>query len=167
MGKKILIISGFIAIFALAVLLASYLLLKKQPSTVVQEQKIPAEEVVKTDEMHVYSIENLVADCFADDKIFCAVERTVKCTLAPELASCDKEFVPGFILGQTGDTERPTQISFKITKIKPIPDSSDISVYTESDCDALWFGLCKGTVIYSLNQKKNGEWGVTDMFALE
>jgi hypothetical protein len=56
--------------------------------------------------------------------------------------------------------------SFSITKIKPIPDTRDISVYTKSQCDASWFGLCQGTVIYSLSAK-DGVWKVSNVYALE
>ena len=108
----------------------------------------------------------MAAGCRAEDKIFCAIEQVIKCTMAPELEGCDKEYVPGFVLGKAEETPRPRHISFEITKIKPIPGSSDISVYTKSDCDAVWFGLCKGTVIYSLTQK-DGRWAVTNIYALE
>ena len=63
----------------------------------------------------------LLAGCQSEDKIFCAIEQTVKCTMVPDFAGCNKDFVPGFVIGKTDDTPRPTQISFEITKIKPIP----------------------------------------------
>lgn len=168
MAKKIIILCGFIAIFALSAVMIFHMQ-KKAGSAEVQERQEIADSTHSaetSDAMHEYSVTDLSNVCQENDKIFCAVERTVKCTMAPEMEGCDKNSVPSFVLGKTDEAERPTHISFKIVKIKPIPESSDISVYTESDCDALWFGLCKGTVVYSLSSTEDG-WRVNNIFALE
>lgn len=168
MLKKVAIILMFIAIFAIAAVMMFYM----QKKAETESQGVPAHEalpVVKeeADEpFYVYKADSLVEDCALKDRIFCAVERVVKCTINPDMKACNKDDVPGFVLGQTEDVERPSEISFKIVKIKPIPESSDISVYTKSDCNALWFGLCKGTVVYSLTTD-GLEWHVTNIFALE
>lgn len=168
MLKKITIIALFILFFAAMALYGRKLVLPEMPKdeTVVSVANKTEEVSFKTDEKHVYTSGDLQTECASEDKIFCAVERTVKCTMVPELDGCDKSVVPSFVLGKTEEVERPTEISFKVIKIKPIADSSDISVYTKSDCNALWFGLCKGTVVYSLTPKDN-EWAVTNIFALE
>jgi len=166
MLKKTFTILGFIIIFALAVSLIFYM---QNKATMSETQTAVADSISETaeaDAIHTYKAENLPAECQSDSDIFCAIERTVKCTINPELNNCDKKFVPPFVVGKAIDTERPTEISFRITKIKPLPESDNISVYTQSDCNALWFGLCKGTVVYSLTTKNN-EWAVTNIFALE
>jgi hypothetical protein len=50
--------------------------------------------------------------------------------------------------------------------MKSVPESEDIVVYTKSECIGSWFGLCQGTVIYSLTTR-NGLWEVNNIFALE
>jgi len=168
MFKRVALVAGFILIFALAAAGIFYM----QAKHVAVKEQAQAEAVQKTadlkaEDMHAYKADGLADGCSSDDKIFCAIERTVKCTMKPDLADCQGELVPAFVLGKTDDAERPTEISFKLTKIKPIPDSTDVSVYTESDCNAMWFGLCKGTVVYTLSFKGNDEWAVTNIYALE
>lgn len=168
MLKKVAIILMFIAIFALA-LWAMFCMQKKTevvPQDVKQETAFPVTSDATDEPTYVYKREHLEENCALDDKIFCAVERVVKCTINPDMNICNKDVVPAFVLGQTEDVERPSEISFKIVKIKPIPESSDLSVYTKSDCNALWFGLCKGTVVYSL-AASDENWQVTNIFALE
>ncbi len=162
--KKILILCLFTAFFAAALFLVYKMRGVSAPS--IETAVINGEKKITGDAVHTYRAEDVKSGCSAEDGIFCAVERTVKCTLAPELDGCDAGNVPAFVLGKSGEVQRPTEISFSITKLKPVPESSDISVYTNSDCDAVWFGLCKGTVIYSLTQK-DGQWAVTNIYALE
>lgn len=169
MLKKAVIILMFIALFALGAI-AMFYMQKKATSESVEATEVTVatkEKQEAADEpVYTYKADNLSEKCAVDDKIFCAVERTVKCTINPDMSICNKNYVPNFVLGQTNDVERPKEISFKIVKIKPIPESSDISVYTQSDCDTLWFGLCKGTVVYSLTSAHD-EWQVMNIFALE
>jgi len=170
MLKKAVIILMFIALFALGAI-AMFYMQKKATSESVEATEVTVATKEKQQEtadepVYTYKADNLSEKCAVDDKIFCAVERTVKCTINPDMSICNKNYVPNFVLGQTNDVERPKEISFKIVKIKPIPESSDISVYTQSDCDTLWFGLCKGTVVYSLTSAHD-EWQVTNIFALE
>ena len=168
MFKKIIIISLFILFFAGMAFYGYRLITPKSSAenvTVADVQKVE-KPVVSFDGVHSYNSEDLQTECSSEDKIFCAIERTVKCTIEPSLSVCDKAFVPGFVLGNVEGVDRPTEISFKLAKIKPVTGSTDLSVYTESDCDALWFGLCKGTVVYSLTPHGD-EWSVTNIFALE
>ncbi|MBO5037930.1 MAG: hypothetical protein J6C85_00525 [Alphaproteobacteria bacterium] len=157
MNKRILITFGFVLVFALGAYGLFYI--EGRPEPVLDEQHF-------NEEVHTYKADDLNSGCAGEDKIFCAIERTVKCTMAPEFEGCDKKYVPSFVLGKTKDVVRPTEMSFKIIKIKPIIGEKDIAVYTQSDCDTMWFGLCKGTVVYSLSPKGDG-WAVTNIYALE
>lgn len=169
MLKKILIMLLFIAVFGAAAWFGYSLITPKSETTAAANAVTVAQpEAADFETMHVYTSGDLVAACTAEDKVFCAIERTVKCTIEPTLDYCTKEFVPNFVFGQTDDVERPSEISFKLTKIKPIAGSDVLSVYTESDCNAMWFGLCKGTVVYSLRPQGNdGAWRVENIYALE
>lgn len=163
MLKRVLIIVMFIVVFCCACLVLYKFRGNSNPNL---EQVSGATNVeMISDSVHSYNVSDVKIGCEATDKIFCAIEKTVKCTLAPELDGC-KEGVPSFVIGKTDANVRPTEISFEITKIKPISGSDDISVYTKSDCNASWFGLCKGTVIYSL-ANKDGNWIVNNIYALE
>lgn len=170
MLKRIAIVSGFIVFFAAMAVILFHLKGKNgvEDGAPVVAQNSEIQNVIKTDEMHVYNADNLTEACAADDGVFCAVEKVVKCTMKPDMNGCHKKVVPAFVIADAEDTERPTEMSFKIVKIKPIPESQDISVYTESDCNAMWFGLCKGTVVYSLTPADDANgWRVNNIFALE
>lgn len=164
MIKRVLIVGGFV-VFSLLCVAGIYVMKgDKNPEIVpiIVENKVK----MVSDSLHSYKRGELNNKCEADDQIFCAIEKAVKCTLEPELEECDKSSVPSFVLGSVEDDVRPTEISFSITKIKPIPESVDVAVYTKSDCNGSWFGLCSGTVIYSLTPK-DGYWAVTNVYALE
>ena len=164
MLKRMLIVGGF-TIMCGAALYALYAM-KGQEAPVLENAADVTVAQSVSDSVHSYALDELKEECAAEDGIFCAIEQVVKCTIKPDFAGCDKEYVPGFVLGKIEEAPRPTEISFAITKIKPIPGGGDISVYTTSDCDATWFGLCKGTVIYSLT-RKGDRWAVTNISARE
>ena len=169
MLKKVLIILGFITVFVFGIWCMTALQKRVLPEEVVVAEVNQNEsnlEAYEDQKVYRYRAEDLQSDCLIDDEVFCAVERTVKCTISPELEACDVAYVPSFVLGKSDDVERPTEISFKIIKIKPIAESTDVSVYTESECNAKWFGLCQGTVVYSLSMKGE-QWAVTNIFAME
>ena len=115
MFKKIVTIIGFILIFALATALIFYMQNKMTASESETTVADITSEPNSADLVHYYNTENLEQDCQSDSEVFCAVERTVKCTINPELEICNKKFVPAFVLGKAEDTERPTKISFQIT----------------------------------------------------
>ena len=162
--RRVVIVLLFLLVFAGACL-AIYKLKGKNVPELEAVSQVKAVEKV-SDSVHSYSAQDIKSGCEAEDKIFCAIERTVKCTLAPELDGCVADVVPSFVIGKVEKEIRPTEISFEITKIKPITGTNDISVYTKSDCNASWFGLCKGNVIYSLSNK-DGNWVVNNIYALE
>ncbi len=164
MLKRVLIVGGFtvmcvVALYALCVM-------KGHSTSVLEKAADIAVAQNVSDSVHSYAFDGLKEECATQDGIFCAIEQVVKCTIKPDFAGCDREYVPGFVLGKIEEAQRPTEISFAVTKIKPIPGGNDISVYTTSDCDAIWFGLCKGTVIYSLT-RKGERWAVTNIYARE
>lgn len=164
MAKRAFIVALFVTFFAV---LLWWLFVMKRADAPQMEQPEKITEVRQiSDSLHSYNAADISSACSAEDKIFCAIELAVKCTLVPELDGCSTDVVPGFVLGQVDNEVRPRQLSFEITKIKPLPESTDIAVYTKSDCDASWFGLCKGTVIYSLSQLGDG-WRVVNIYALE
>lgn len=162
--KKIVILGLFTAFFAAMLYVVFYM--RGETTPVLNDGVSTMTEKVVSDSVHTYRVDDVTSGCGVEDGIFCAVEKTVKCTLAPELVGCDDGSVPAFVTGKSEEVQRPNEISFAITKLKPIPGGNDLSVYTQSDCDAIWFGLCKGTVIYSLSSK-NGQWVVTNIYALE
>ena len=164
MKKKIFIICGFISLFAVVFLI---MLSMKRTAELRNTTTEKVAVVSKTDDLQVYKAEALTSACRMEDKIYCAIEKVIKCTMNPNLEGCTKEVVPSFVLDMTDETDRPKNIAFKIEKIKRNSSSANISVYTKSDCDAQWFGLCKGTVIYSLQPYSDGEWAVTNVYALE
>lgn len=161
--RRVVILGGFIGIFALA--LYGVFVMRGKSAPVI-EQSVITEQKIISDSLHSYTAADVKSGCSAEDKIFCAVEKAVKCTLAPEIDGCNKESVPGFVLSKPDVTERPTEMSFAITKIKPMTGSSEIYVYTTSTCNSVWFGLCEGTVVYALTPAA-GEWAVTNIYALE
>lgn len=162
--RRVVIVLLFLLVFAGACLAIYKLKGKSVPELEAVSQVKTVEKV--SDSVHSYSVQDIKSGCDAEDMIFCAIERTVKCTLAPELDGCVADVVPSFVIGKVEKEIRPTEISFEITKIKPITGTNDISVYTKSDCNASWFGLCKGNVIYSLSNK-DGNWVVNNIYALE
>ncbi len=162
--RRVVIVLLFLLVFSSA----CFMIYKMKGESVPTLEPVSTVNTAKTisDSVHSYSVSDVKSGCEAEDKIFCAIEKTVKCTLAPELDGCVAEVVPSFVIGKVEDEVRPTEISFEITKIKPIAGTNDISVYTKSDCNASWFGLCKGNVIYSLSNK-DGQWVVNNIYALE
>ena len=127
MFKKVVVICGFLLVFGAAL---AVLFKMKGNDKPVLEQNQPIEEVqTVSDSVHSYSINDLATSCQSDDKIFCAIEQTVKCTMAPDLEGCNQDFVPGFVVGKTDETPRPTQISFEIIKINPIKSPPYLLIY--------------------------------------
>lgn len=164
MLKRLLIVGGFLVLSGLA-FGCLYVMNNKSIDKVVKsasDVKIVQDAAVE----FVYKKGSLKDDCAKDDMVFCAIERAVKCTINPDMEICDKESIPSFVLGKVEDDIRPNEIGFNIVKIKPVEGGRDISVYTKSQCDASWFGLCNGTVIYLLSPS-NDAWKVVNIYALE
>lgn len=116
-------------------------------------------------QMFTYQAENLPQECQIESQMACAVDFAVKCTLNPDFNGCRQSRLPKFIFMEDEFLQRPSEISFKITKIKPV-SAEMTEIYTESECNGNWFGLCQGTVIYVL-VPENDSWRVKDIYAIE
>ena len=125
------------------------------------------ETTVSENEIYSYDIKNLPQTCKYPSQMVCAVELAVKCSINPSTQECQqhKKELPSFIFMEDESLQRPTQQSYKITKLKPLADGS-IEVYTQSTCNGNWFGLCNGNIIYVMENKEN-HWFVKDLYALE
>ena len=166
MSKKVLSILIFAAVVAGA---AFYFVSNDKSSplkpamaekNVTKQEKKPIEENV-----FEYTKDNLTAECNGDSKMMCAVDFALKCTINPDFEGCRDSRLPKFIFMNDKDVARPTKISFKLHKIKPI--SADlVEIHTNSSCDAKWFGLCQGRIIYVL-VPYGEEWRVKDVYAIE
>ena len=169
MLKKIIVI---FAMFALGLL--SLMLAKKTPNN--RETSVPtvtndtptAQEETLPEEMFTINTQNMSDKCTLNNAMLCAVENAVKCTIKPEPATCSKQSLPKFIFMTDQSVDRPTEISFKFLNKKPLPNNT-VEIYTESNCNGSWFGICEGTVIYVLapNGDNAAAWKVNDIYAIE
>ena len=130
-----------------------------------QEVVLPTYDMNFEKQTYRYDIQDLETNCNKGSEIVCAVELQVKCTINPKLAICDHKKLPRFTFMEDESLRRPTTMSFQMIKIKPI-DAQTIEVYTQSECNGGWFGLCQGNIIYVLNHK-SGQWIVKDVYALQ
>lgn len=112
-----------------------------------------------------YKLGETQKGCNKGSEVACAIDLYMKCTLNFKDSECAKDKLPKFVFMDDESLQRPTEMSFKITKIKPI-DTHMIEVYTESTCNGMWFGLCEGNIIYVLSNKSGG-WVVKDVYAME
>ena len=114
-----------------------------------------------------FDINTLKPGCDNESQIVCAINASIKCTINPAFAECteQKAYMPNFIFMEDESLQRPTSQSYKITKIKPLPDGT-VEVYTQSTCNGNWFGLCNGNIIYVMDYQNN-RWVVKDLYAIE
>lgn len=122
----------------------------------------PAADIIN--KQYTFNQSSAVFSCEKENPIICAINHVVQCTIDPKLAACGKESLPKFILMEDESLQRPTEMSYKVTQIKPLMGGI-LHVYTQSQCNNNWFGLCQGKIIYVLEQK-NQNWRVSDIFAL-
>lgn len=117
------------------------------------------------DKVYTYDVSALPECCQLNSEMACAVEFAVKCTLNPDFTGCRQSKLPKFIFMDDESLDRPTQMSFKIKKIKPVA-ADMVEIHTDSTCNGNWFGLCQGNIIYVL--VPDGEsWRVKDIYAIE
>ena len=118
-----------------------------------------------------YQKNNLPDSCEIENEIICAIENAVKCALNPSKSYCHKDSLPDFIFyddamfAEGGVAGRPTEQSFKLTKIKTI-DEHTIEAITHGKCNNNWFGACEGNIIYVLSNQ-SGSWQVKEIYAIE
>lgn len=166
MLRKIIVIIAMLAILGLSIVLYK----KSTPSNTIdttqneQQTEIKAEENIP-ETIYTFNIENITDECSVENLQFCAVENAVKCTVSPERELCTKLNLPQFIFMKDASIDRPSEISYKISDKKVLPNNTT-EIYTESACNGSWFGLCQGTVIYVLTPV-NENWQVKDIYAIE
>ena len=111
-----------------------------------------------------YKAGELKDNCTADSPMVCAMDIAAKCTIDPKRPECDKNNLPKFIFMEDESLQRPTEMTFRIYKLKPLKSGS-VEVYTESTCNGNWFGLCQGNIIYVLTPMGEN-WKVNDIYAM-
>ncbi len=128
-------------------------------------QETPAApNVAIEDKTFSFDAASLKPGCDEDSEIVCAVNLNAKCTLNPHFSECQKGLVPNFVFMEDESLGRPTRLSYKLQKIKPI-NAEMIEVHTVGTCDGNWFGLCQGNIIYVM-APRDGRWVVKDIYAL-
>ena len=167
MYKKIfgsLIFISFVC--TLVILVCLYTWKTKTSEPIIMSDASPSiTNKVFDNRVYPYRSDSLSEGCRLNSQMACAVEFAVKCTLDPDFNGCRNSKLPKFIFMTDEALERPTQMSFKIVKIKQI--SSDlVEIHTDGTCNGNWFGLCNGRIIYVL--VPFGEsWRVKDIYAIE
>lgn len=153
-------------ILVIAILGTAYWLKNKYTHSQNASQTTSQTTAVDFDEQtFTYNLSSLPEKCQLNSEMACAVELAVKCTINPEFNGCKDAGLPKFIFMNDPSLQRPSQMSFKISKIKPIA-ADLVEIHTQSTCNGNWFGLCNGNIIYVL--VPNGEsWRVKDIYAIE
>ena len=162
MYKKIL----FSFLLMMLILVSLYTWKTKTSEPIIMSDEKPA-ITTKTfdDKVYTYHADALTESCNLHSPMACAVEYAIKCTLDPDYTDCRDSKLPKFIFMTDEALQRPTEMSFKIAKIKPI-NTDLIEIHTDSTCNGNWFGLCQGRIIYVL--VPSGEsWRVKDIYAIE
>lgn len=162
MWKKILV--SFILM--IAILTGLYAWKTKTSQPIYMEDVAPQVKPQRfEDQTYTYTADNLSAECTLNSAMACAVDFAVKCTLNPDHQGCRESKLPKFIFMSDESLKRPTKMSFKIVKIKPI-NSDLIEIHTDGTCNGNWFGLCQGRIIYVL-VPDGQSWRVKDIYAIE
>ncbi len=114
-----------------------------------------------------FNLQNAVEDCREDSGMVCAVNLALRCTIKPDAPFCqdNKDKMPSFIFMNDESLGRPSEITYQILKLKPLPNGQ-VEMYTRGSCNGKWFGLCQGNIIYVMRQQ-NGTWAVDDIYAME
>ena len=163
-------VKKFLLSLAIIVAVAGVAFYAKQEMNIMPTEKVAhkpdnSQKIAIEDMVFSYKKSSLEDNCTQDSKMLCAVDFAVKCTINPEYKGCKESKLPRFIFMNDESLKRPTEISFKLHKIKPI--SADLmEIHTNSQCDGNWFGLCQGRVIYVL-VPDNDSWRVKDIYAIE
>ncbi len=129
-----------------------------------KEQQTSSENFI--DQEYSYNLENLTEECLLNSQIACTIENAVKCVINPKLTMCEALGLPSFVFLDDESLKRPTEQSFKITKLKPLTNGM-LEVYTLGKCNGNLFGLCNGNIIYVLKHKDDNSWKIYDMYAIE
>ena len=164
MLKKIIVIMGLITLLSF-----SFILLQntKQTNYNTQQEGVEKDNLNENLPEAIYNFtrHNFSEECSEQEKIYCAVENAVKCTINPDAKICSSLNLPSFIFLKDPSVERPSEINYRYTNKKVLPNGT-IELYTESSCTARWFGLCQGNVIYVLDESKH-KWYIKDIYSVE
>lgn len=164
MNKKWIVILCMVALLGFSFFLVSKT--KNADRTVVNADVVEVEMPQLPEQTFSFTLGSLSADCALDDAMFCAVETAVKCTINPEFNGCTDADLPKFVFMKDPGLNRPTEMNYKIIDKKVL--NNDITeIYTESNCNGNWFGLCQGTIIYVMARKPENMWYIKDIYAIE
>jgi len=154
-------------VFMMAILICLYAWKTKTSEPIIVKDLRPSVSAKNfEDKLYTYHAENLPKDCLINSEMTCAVDFAVKCTLNPDFEGCRSSKLPKFIFMTDEALQRPTEMSFKIAKIKPIK-ADLIEIHTDSTCNGNWFGLCQGRIIYVIVPVSQNAWRVKDIYAIE
>lgn len=162
MIRKIVVILGLILLIGVSL----WLIKETKPTSlnpVPGKPKI-SENMLLSDKVYAYKADSIDGLCPENTEL-CAVENVVKCTIKPTIPQCGDLKLPRFVFMSGNNIERPTEISYKITKYSNDANKRT-SIYTESSCNAAWFGICQGKIVYILNNTPDG-WIVEDIYSIE
>lgn len=114
-----------------------------------------------------FEINDSYASCNVNSQIVCAVNDYIACSINPNRSYCkeNKNILPSFVFMNDESLKRPSFHKYQIVKMKMRPDNQ-VEVFTLSECNGNWFGLCQGNIIFVL-KNKNNTWFVTDAYARE
>lgn len=164
MTKKLIVILCMLILLGFSIYLVTKT--KDADRTVAEESVIEIETPKLPEQTFSFEKDSLNQNCSIDDSMFCAIETAVKCTINPEFAPCAKADLPKFIFMTEPGLDRPTEMNYKIVD-KKILGNGTTEIYTESNCNGNWFGLCQGTIIYVMAQKPENVWYVKDIYGIE
>ena len=126
----------------------------------IQMFNLPSQEIIN--EKFSFNVTDADSTYNNKNEIINAINNTIKCTLNPQNQNCNELNIPKFILMEDESLQRPTQMEYKIVKMKPL-SGGFLHIYTQSQCNNNWFGLCRGNIIYVMQNKDNA-WYVSDIF---
>lgn len=153
-------------VLTIAILVCLYAFKTKTSAPIIMTDATPAIGTKTFDnKVYKYTADHLKEKCSLSSPMICAVELAVKCTLNPDFNGCADAKLPKFIFMTDENLDRPSEMSFKVAKIKPI-NADLIEIHTDSTCNGNWFGLCNGRIIYVLVPSGNA-WRVKDIYAIE
>lgn len=164
MIKKLIVILFMLALLCFSIYLVTKT--KNADRTVVEESVVEVEMPKLPEQVFSFEKSTLNENCSIDDSMFCAIEVAVKCTINPEFSICAKADLPKFIFMTEQGLDRPTEMNYKIIDKKNL-NNGTTEIYTESNCNGNWFGLCQGTIIYVMAQKAQKIWYVKDIYGIE
>lgn len=164
MKKKLIVILCMLVLLGFSIYLITQT--KDADRTVTEESVVEIEMPKLPEQIFDFEKDSLKENCSIDDPMFCAIEIAVKCTINPEFSLCAKADLPKFIFMNEPGLDRPTEMNYKIVD-KKILGNGTTEIYTESNCNGNWFGLCQGTIIYVMAQKPENVWYVKDIYGIE